>query len=203
MFHQSIDVPLLNARETHAGMWKRLWYAAAIFFGSITITTCIAYIMTIYNHDRDSKCQKQIAIISGLDLLWVYIVFIFFLNRFQHHKIRMLVGEILGIFMIPLYALTIDSIDKCDDYMESEPLYDWLIGWAACATLIFVIALCIWLYTLSKWCFFPKGLRITWNEEPELHSDHRESSINEIISGNDNKLPDNANNPLVQGLNNV
>lgn len=200
MFHRSIDVPLLNAREGNNATWKRVWYASALFFWCISVTLALGYGMVIYRRKRFSACEKQIAILSGLDLTWFYMALIFCHYTFQHHKIRMLVGEILGIVMIPLFAMTVDTLDRCSSYENSEPLYSWLMGWAACTVVLITIALVVWLYTLGKWCFFPKGLRITWNAAAdEVHSDHRNStnetwedtsSIENESSSNEEKSPD-------------
>lgn len=176
MFHRSIDVPLLNAREGNRA-WKRVWYVSAMFFSCISITLALGYVMVIYKRKRFSACEKQIAIISGLDMTWFYMVLIFCHYTFQHHKIRMLVGEILGILMIPLFAITLDTLDRCSCYEKTEPLYLWLMSWAGCTVIMIIIAFGVWSYTLGKWCCFPKGVRITWNAEAnEIHSDNRSSS---------------------------
>ena len=88
MFHRSIDVPLLNARESQSSLWKRMWYASAIFFGSISVTLAVGYIMTIKDYKTTTLCKQQLAILSGLDLIWLYAAFVFFHSSFQHHKIR-------------------------------------------------------------------------------------------------------------------
>ena len=199
MFHRSIDVPLLNAREGNRA-WKRVWYASALFFSCISITLALGYVMVIYKRKRFSACEKQIAILSGLDLAWFFLALIFCHYRFQHHKIRMLVGEILGIILIPLFAMTVDTLDRCSTYENTEPLYSWLLGWATCTVIAVTVAIGVWSYTLVKWCCFPKGLRITWNAEAnEVHSDNRESmektwedtsSVDDGSSSNEGKLPD-------------
>ena len=194
MFHRSIDVPLLNARESHSAMWKRLWYASAVFFGSISVTLAVAYGMTIYNYKRTTQCEQQLAILSGLDLIWLYSAFVFFHSSFQHHKIRMLVGEILCICMIPLYGFGIDSLDRCSSLGETDPLYAWIIGWIACASMMILVAFVVWIYTLGKWCFCPKGLRVTWRDVNEEHSDHRPSSVENALSSEDSKTQDNDSN---------
>lgn len=197
MFHRSIDVPLLNAREGHKA-WKIVWYASALFFSCISIMLTLGYIMVIYKKKRFSACEKQISIISGLDLLWFYLALIFCHYRFQHHKIRMLVGEILGIILIPLFAMTLNTLDRCSTYENTKLLYTWLLGWAACTVIIITIAIGVWSYTLIKWWCFPKGIRITWNMEAnEVHSDNRDSinrtwedtsSVDNRSSSNEEKL---------------
>lgn len=199
MFHRSIDIPLLNAREGH-GTWKRVWYASAVFFSCISTIIALGYVMVIYKRKRFSVYEKQIAILSGLDLLWFYLALIFCHYRFQHHKIRMLVGEILGIILIPLFAMTVDTLDRCSTYENTEALYLWLLGWATCTVIIITIAIGVWSYTLVKWCYFPKGIRITWNAEAnEEHSDNRDSinimwedtsSAGNRSSSNEEKLQD-------------
>lgn len=170
MFHRSVDVPLLSARESTTSSWRRVWYASAIFCTCICVTLGLGYAMDIYRRRRFSPCEKQIATLSGLDLGWFYMALVFCHYTFQHHKIRMLVGEILGLLMIPLFALTVDTLDRCKSYKDSEPLYSWLFGWASCTVLIVSVALVVWTYTLTKWCCFPKGLRITWQQTDEVHS---------------------------------
>lgn len=197
MFHRSVDLPLLNARESQ-GRWKRVWYASAMLFSCISITLALCYVMVIYKRKHFSVCEKQIAIISGLDLVWFYLALIFCHYRFQHHKIRMLVGEILGIILIPLFAMTVDTLDRCSTYENTEALYLWLLGWTTCTVIIITIAIGVWSYTLVKWCWFPKGLRITWNAEAnEAHSDNRDSinrtwedtsSVDNGSSSNEEKL---------------
>lgn len=199
MFHRSVDLPLLNARESQ-GTWKRVWYASALLFSCISITLALGYVMVIYKRKHFSVCEKRIAILSGLDLVWFYLALIFCHYRFQHYKIRMLVGEILGILLTPLFAMTVDTLDRCRTYENTEPLYIWLLGWAACAVILITIAIAVWSYTLIKWCCFPKGLRITWNAEAnEVYSDNRDS-INKMweetmctdnkSSSNEEKLQD-------------
>ena len=199
MFHRSVDLPLLNARESQ-GRWKRVWYASALLFSCISITLALGYVIVIYKRKHFSVCEKQIAILSGLDLVWFYLALIFCHYRFQHYKIRMLVGEILGILLTPLFAMTVDTLDRCRTYENTEPLYIWLLGWAACAVILITIAIGVWSYTLIKWCCFPKGLRITWNAEAnEVYSDNRDS-INKMweetmctdnkSSSNEEKLQD-------------
>lgn len=191
MFHRSIDVPLLNARERSVGMWKRIWYASAIFFGSISVCLAIGYGITLYEYKRTTQCEQQLAILSGLDLIWLYIAFVFFHATFDHHKIRMLVGEILGICMIPLYGFTVDTLDRCSSFGDVDPLYAWLLGWSACASILIIIAFVIWMYTLGKWCFFPNKLRVTWRNVTEEHSDHRQSSVENALSSEDSKSQNN------------
>ncbi len=191
MFHRSIDVPLLNARESQSSLWKRMWYASAIFFGSISVTLAVGYIMTIKYYKTTTLCKQQLAILSGLDLIWLYAAFVFFHSSFQHHKIRMLVGEILCICMIPLYGFGIDALDKCSNIGETDPLYAWIIGWTACASMLIFVAFIIWIYTLGKWCFCPQGLRVTWRDVNEEHSDHRSSSIENALSSEDENTPNN------------
>ena len=194
MFHRSIDVPLLNTRESQSRTWKRIWYASAVFFGSISVTLAVAYGMTLYRYKRSTLCAQQLAILSGLDLIWLYIAFVFFHSSFQHHKIRMLVGEILGICMIPLYGFGIDALDRCSSLANSDPLYAWIIGWIACASMLIIVAFVIWMYTLGKWCFCPQGLRVTWRDTNEEHSDHRSSSVSNALSSEDTKSQDNEEN---------
>lgn len=199
MFHRSVDLPLLNARESQ-GTWKRVWYVSALLFSCISVMLSLGYIMVIYKRKHFSVCEKQIAILSGLDLVWFYLTLIFCHYRFQHYKIRMLVGEILGILLTPLFAITVDTLDRCRTYENTEPLYIWLFGWAACAVILITIAIGVWSYTLIKWCCFPKGLRITWSTEPnEVYSDNRDSinktwedtsSTDNGSSSNEEKLQD-------------